>query len=135
MEKTGFARLLTSLVLCLLRWRGSQVLKQHYDPAVARMAGLFEQPFRPLPQDLEYYLTLAYPTVRGCCAGVRSGGPACSCVTVFSGLAPPCCATTTQMFEREMKRPSKEAVTPVNVNVPTVLFGENGVYSAAWQTA
>jgi len=39
------------------------------------------------------------------------------------------------MFEREMKRPSKETVTPINVGVPTVLFGENGVYSDAWQAA
>ena len=41
-----------------------QVLKEHYDPAVARLASLFEQPFRPLPQDLEYYLGMSYTTVR-----------------------------------------------------------------------
>ena len=79
MNKKSIWVLANILVLCFIRWFGSQILKQHYDPAVARMAGLFEQPFRPLPQDLEYYLTLAYPTVWGC-AGKRSCVSVCSCV-------------------------------------------------------
>jgi hypothetical protein len=41
-----------------------QLLKDHHDPAVARLAAQFEQPFRPLPQELEYYLSATYTSVR-----------------------------------------------------------------------
>ena len=56
---------LASLVVRRTRTTGgrAQLLKDHYDPAVARLAALFEQPFKPTPQDLTYYLTQTYTSV------------------------------------------------------------------------
>jgi hypothetical protein len=92
-------------------------LTNHYDPTVARLARIFEQPIKQKLFDLEQFLQHSYESVCDCVRDLR-GDSQCFAST----LTLPIECNVLQEFLEQLKRKPKDG-TPLAYDQPTTLFG------------